>query len=46
MGAGYWPAIADSYMTNPAYMQVNDQKYGDGASRFIGLAIKAYLERQ
>lgn len=46
MGAGYWPAIADSYMTNPAYIQVNDQKYGDGASRFIGLAIKAYLERQ
>lgn len=46
MGAGYWPAIADSYMANPAYIQVNDQKYGDGASRFIGLAIKAYLERQ
>ena len=46
MGAGYWPAIADSYMTNPAYIQVNDQKYGDGASRFIGLALKAYLERQ
>lgn len=46
MGAGYWTSIADSYMTNPAYIQVNDQKYGDGASRFIGLAIKAYLERQ
>ena len=39
MGAGYWPAIADSYMTNPAYMQVFDKKYVDVAYLFIGLAI-------
>lgn len=45
MGDGYWTVMADYYMNNPIYVEANDKKYGDGASRFIGLAIKAYLER-
>lgn len=43
MGQNYWKTMAEHYLTNPIYLQVNDKKYGEGASRFIGLALKAYL---
>lgn len=43
MGENYWESTAENYMTNPVYLKVNDKKYGDGASNFIGRALKAYL---
>lgn len=46
MGENYWAFMAKTYLTNPVYIEVNDKKYGVGASKFIGLAIQAYLDRQ
>lgn len=46
MGENYWASTAEAYLSNPIYIQVNDKKYGDGASKFIGQAIKAYLAKQ
>lgn len=43
MGENYWPFLADTYLTNPVYIEVNDKKYGAGASKFIGRALKALL---
>lgn len=43
MGENYWLQTAEAYMSNPLYVAANDKKYGDGASEFIGKAIKAYL---
>lgn len=43
MGENYWPYMADSYRTNPNVITVNDRKYGEGASEFIGRALAAYL---
>lgn len=46
MGENHWAFMAETYLTNPVYIEVNDKKYGVGASKFIGLAIQAYLDRQ
>ncbi|WP_195984304.1 MerR family transcriptional regulator [Clostridium sp. D33t1_170424_F3] len=46
MGENYWPSMAETYCSSPVYQKVTDQKYGQGASKFIGLALKAYLDRQ
>lgn len=46
MGENYWAVMAELYQSNPAYVEGNDKKYGAGASKFIGLAIQAFLERQ
>lgn len=46
MGENYWPFTAESYQSNPIYIEVNDRKYGVGASKFIGNAIKEYLDRR
>lgn len=46
MGENYWPCGAETYCSSPIYQKVTDQKYGEGASRFIGLALKAYFNRQ
>ncbi|WP_050699021.1 MerR family transcriptional regulator [Anaeromassilibacillus senegalensis] len=46
MGENYWPTMAETYCSSPVYQKVIDQKYGEGASKFIGLALKAYLDRQ
>lgn len=43
MGENYWSAMADFYESTPAFVEATDKKYGEGASRFISLAIKAYL---
>ncbi len=43
MGENYWPYMAQSYRTNPNIITVNDRKYGEGASDFIGSALLAYL---
>lgn len=44
MGDNYWTIMSENYISNPAFIDVNDKKYGNGASRFIGLALKSYLE--
>lgn len=45
MGENYWPFLAELYLSTPAFIQATDQKYGAGASHFIGRAIRAYLGR-
>lgn len=44
MGGNYWPFMAELYVSNPAFIEATDKKYGDGASKFIGLALKTHLE--
>lgn len=44
MGENYWSSMADLYLSNPVYIEVNDRKYGAGASEFIGLALKACIK--
>ncbi|MBT9776096.1 MerR family transcriptional regulator [Clostridium sp. MCC353] len=46
MGENYWPNMADLYISSPAYIQATDKQYGEGASKYIGFAIKAYLDFQ
>lgn len=42
MGENYWGLMADLYLTNPAFTKVHDKKYGKGATKFIGEALKVY----
>lgn len=44
MGENYWPSMAEAYLTDSNYIQATDKKYGNGASKFIGLALKAYFK--
>lgn len=43
LGENYWPLMVENYLTNPIFINVNDKKYGEGASTFIGKAVKAYF---
>ncbi|EQF27220.1 merR regulatory family protein [Clostridioides difficile CD160] len=45
MGDNYWFIMSENYISNPTFIEINDKKYGDGASKFIGFALKAYLEK-
>ena len=42
MGENYWGFMADFYLTKPEFIKINDKKYGEGASRFMGEALKFY----
>jgi len=44
VGDNYWGYMADLYLSNPTYIKVIDKKYGNGASKFIGEALKFYCE--
>lgn len=44
MGENYWGLMADLYLTKPAYTKAHDKKYGKGATKFIGEALKFYSE--
>lgn len=44
MGENHWGFMADLYLTKPEYAKINDKKYGKGASKFIGEALKFYSE--
>jgi len=44
MGENHWGFMADLYITKPEFIKINDKKYGKGASRFIGEALKFYSE--
>lgn len=46
MGENYWDMMAEMYLSHPAFMNATDKKYGNGASKFIGLALTASLNRQ
>ena len=42
MGEGYWALMAENYLTNQTYIEVTDKKYGPGAARFLGQALRIY----
>ena len=44
MGENHWGFMADFYLTKPEFIKINDKKYGKGASKFIGEALKFYSE--
>ncbi|MFL0266937.1 MerR family transcriptional regulator [Candidatus Clostridium radicumherbarum] len=44
VGENYWSYQAERYLSESTYKKVLDKKYGDGASKFIGEAIKFYVE--
>ncbi len=43
MGDNYWDMVADGYLTNEAIIEANDKIYGEGAAKFVGSAIKSYI---
>ncbi|MBY6950359.1 MerR family transcriptional regulator [Clostridium botulinum] len=43
-GKNYWGYTAELYLSNPTFAKVTDKKYGNGASKFIGEALKFYSE--
>jgi len=44
MGDNYWGLMSELYLANHKYIEVTDQKYGVGASEFIGRALRSYAE--
>lgn len=46
MGENYWRMMADQYLTKPEYTKINDKKYGKGATKFMGQALKFYSEHR
>lgn len=40
MGENYWQFMAENYLSESIYSKAMDKKYADGASKFIGEAIK------
>jgi DNA-binding transcriptional MerR regulator len=46
MGENYWPFMADSYLSNPVLIKIMDEKFGNGASEFIGEALKVYCKNK
>ncbi|NFI94054.1 MerR family transcriptional regulator [Clostridium botulinum] len=43
-GADYWYYIVKIYLLYPEWIEKVDKKYGEGASKFIGEALKIHLE--
>jgi len=43
-GENHWEYTAELYLSDPIFIKVNDKKYGSGASKFIGEALKFYSE--
>ncbi len=43
-GENHWGYTAELYLLNPIWIKVTDKKYGSGASKFIGEALKFYSE--
>lgn len=44
LGEHYWDNMADGYLHNQALIDIMDKKYGVGASRFMGGALRCYLD--
>lgn len=45
-GNNYWYSMVQSYTVIPEWITAVDQKYGKGASKFIGEVLKANLEKE
>ncbi|MBU5484130.1 MerR family transcriptional regulator [Clostridium sp. MSJ-11] len=43
-GENYWGYMGELYLSNSTFIKVIDKKYGSGASKFIGEALKFYSE--
>lgn len=43
-GENYFGYTAELYLTNEIFISATDKKYGEGASKFIGEALKVYAE--
>lgn len=43
MGDNYWYTMVQLYLVFPNWIEDVDKKYGSGASKFIGKALKIYL---
>lgn len=43
-GENYWQYTAELYLSNSNYIKANDKNYGDGASKFMGEALKFYSQ--
>jgi hypothetical protein len=43
-GENHWGYTAELYLSNSSWIKVTDKKYGTGASKFIGEALKYYSE--
>lgn len=43
LGEEYWYSIVQIYLVYPDWIEEVDKKYGNGASKFIGEALKNYL---
>jgi DNA-binding transcriptional MerR regulator len=44
VGENYWSYQAEQYLSESIFKKVMDKNYGDGASKFIGEALKFYAE--
>ncbi|MDV3425725.1 MAG: MerR family transcriptional regulator [Bacillota bacterium] len=44
-GENHWGYTAELYLSDPIFIKANDKKYGSGASKFIGEALKFYSEK-
>ena len=45
MGDNYWQYISEFYLSNSNMIEVTDKKYRKGASKFIGRALKYYVNK-
>ncbi|WP_315115468.1 MerR family transcriptional regulator [uncultured Clostridium sp.] len=43
-GENHWGYMGELYLSNSTFIKVIDKKYGSGASKFIGEALKFYSE--
>lgn len=43
-GENHWGYMAELYLSDSIFKKVTDKKYGNGASKFIGEALKFYSE--
>lgn len=44
VGENYWSYQAEQYLSEPILIKALDKKYGEGASKFIGEALKFYAK--
>lgn len=44
MGENYWGLMADLYLSNKEFAKIHDKKYGKGAARFMGEALRFYAQ--
>lgn len=44
-GENHWGYTAELFLSDPIFIKANDKKYGGGASKFIGEALKFYSEK-